>query len=90
MSLYRSLVFCENTVVTNGTSLILLRLILITTGFEMSIATQVNHSKTQSVPLQSLGVGEMAEVSSVTGSNHEVARLAEMGLRTGMTVSTLR
>ena len=56
----------------------------------MSIATQPNHDKTQAVPLQSLGIGEMAKVSSVTGSNHEVARLAEMGLRTGMIVSVNR
>jgi len=56
----------------------------------MSIATQPNHGKTQVVPLQSLGIGEMAKVSSVTGSNHEVARLAEMGLRTGMIVSVNR
>ncbi|MGI9494970.1 MAG: FeoA domain-containing protein [Mariniblastus sp.] len=56
----------------------------------MSIATEVDLSKTQAVPLQSLGAGEIAEVSSVTGSNHEVARLAEMGLRTGMKVSVSR
>ncbi|MGB1928631.1 MAG: FeoA domain-containing protein [Mariniblastus sp.] len=56
----------------------------------MSIATKPNHGKTQAVPLQSLGIGEMAEVSSVTGSHHEVARLAEMGLRTGMIVSVNR
>ncbi len=56
----------------------------------MSTATEVQLSKTQAVPLQSLGAGEMAEVSSVKGSNHEVARLAEMGLRTGTKVSVSR
>ena len=56
----------------------------------MSIATQANLSEKQAVPLQSLGSGEMARVSSVIGSNHEVARLAEMGFRTGMTVSVSR
>lgn len=56
----------------------------------MSIAIQANPIEKQAVQLQSLGSGEMAEVSSVKGSNHEVARLAEMGLRTGMTVSVNR
>ncbi|MDE0937211.1 MAG: ferrous iron transport protein A [Mariniblastus sp.] len=56
----------------------------------MPIAIQANPIEKQAVQLQSLGSGEMAEVSSVKGSNHEVARLAEMGLRTGMTVSVNR
>ncbi|MGY8747298.1 MAG: FeoA domain-containing protein [Pirellulales bacterium] len=56
----------------------------------MPIVIQANHIEKQAVQLQSLGSGEMAEVSSVQGSNHEVARLAEMGLRTGMTVSVNR
>lgn len=56
----------------------------------MSIATQTKPTETLAVSLQSLGSGEVAEVFSVKGSNHEVARLAEMGLRTGSTVSVSR
>lgn len=43
-----------------------------------------------SIPLQRLGSGRMARVVSVLGTNHEIARLAEMGLRSGTIVSVTR
>ncbi len=42
------------------------------------------------IPLQKLRAGQPANISCVTGSPQDVARLAEMGLRCGTRVSVLR
>ncbi len=46
--------------------------------------------QTECIPLQRLGSSRMATVVSVRGTNHEIARLAEMGLRSGTIVSVTR
>ena len=45
---------------------------------------------TQGIPLQRLRPGQLAKVAGLHGSNHDVARLAEMGLRKGTIVSVTR
>lgn len=47
-------------------------------------------AKVESIPLRKLLPGQLAEVASLLGSNHEVSRLAEMGLRKGVIVSVTR
>ena len=60
----------------------------------MSVVTQPKQSpdapKSQAILLQSLRPGQLAEVVSLGGLPDEVARLAEMGLRTGIVVSVSR
>jgi Fe2+ transport system protein FeoA len=43
-----------------------------------------------SIPLQRLNSGRIGKVASIRGTNHEIARLAEMGLRSGEIVSVTR
>lgn len=45
---------------------------------------------TKSIPLERLSPRQMATVTSVRGTNHGIARLAEMGLRSGTIVSVTR
>jgi Fe2+ transport system protein FeoA len=42
------------------------------------------------IPLHRLSPGGKAKIYSVRGTNHEIARLAEMGLRSGTIVSVTR
>ena len=42
------------------------------------------------IPLHRLSPGQMATILSVRGNNHEISRLAEMGLRSGTVVSVTR
>jgi Fe2+ transport system protein FeoA len=57
----------------------------------MSVATPPElSSNVGSIPLQKLRAGQLAEVVSLRGSNQEVSRLAEMGLRKGAVVSVNR
>ncbi len=43
-----------------------------------------------SIPLKQLSAGQLATVTSMRGTNHEIARMAEMGLRCGTIVSVTR
>lgn len=43
-----------------------------------------------SIPLKQLCSGCLATVESLRGSNHEIARMAEMGLRCGAVISVTR
>ncbi len=59
----------------------------------MSIETNSlnpNHSSTQMISIRSLSPEQSAVVASVRGNSHDVARLAEMGLRKGVVVSAVR
>ena len=57
----------------------------------MSVAIQEKPIlQTELIPLRRLSPGRRAKVVSVRGTNHEIARLAEMGLRSGTIVSVTR
>ena len=45
---------------------------------------------TDEILLQQLNPGQLAQVIGFEGSDHEIARLAEMGLRQGTVVSVTR
>ena len=57
----------------------------------MSVAIQEKPIlQTELIPLRRLSPRRRAKVVSVRGTNHEIARLAEMGLRSGTIVSVTR
>lgn len=56
----------------------------------MSVTTLENPTRTEDIPLQQLNPGQLAKVAGLYGTNHDVARLAEMGLRQGTVVSVTR
>ena len=60
----------------------------------MSVALLENPARsevrTEEIPLQRLSRGQTARVAGLHGTNHDVARLAEMGLRKGTIVSVTR
>lgn len=58
----------------------------------MSVAIQEKPKLEQNdtISLRHLSPGRLAEVTELRGTNHEIARLAEMGLRKGAIVSVTR
>lgn len=57
----------------------------------MSVATPTKTLvQSATIPLKRLCQGELAIVASLQGTNHEIARLAEMGLHRGTVISVTR
>jgi len=61
-----------------------------TVAVEEKQAAQKPAGNVISIPLQQLSPGKLAKVESLRGTNHEIARMAEMGLRCGTIVSVTR
>jgi Fe2+ transport system protein FeoA len=57
---------------------------------ESAVPTFPTAKKQPPVPLRSLPAGQLATITSLHGSAHDVARLAEMGLRPGTDVVVIR
>jgi len=55
-----------------------------------AVSTHSTAKKSPPVPLRDLPAGQLATITSLHGNAHEVARLAEMGLRTGTDVVVIR
>lgn len=47
-------------------------------------------AKTPQIPIQNLKKGERAQVTELSGDANEVARLAALGIRTGVEVCSVR
>ncbi len=55
-----------------------------------AVSTHSTDKKSAPVPLRDLKAGQLATITSLHGSAQDVARLAEMGLRSGTDVVVIR